>query len=225
MTNTCVLDLLENPPLELLKSHMSDVLKCVTFLPVLFEAVADENWQLAETIYQDVVSSEHSADEKKASFRKLLRKDLILQVPKADMLRIVHEQDKIANIARDIAGLVLWRRTSFPDTLRLTLPQYAKSIVTTCDYANFCLESFADLVESLFSRDGIKKLDENLLLLEQSESVCDGLECELRSQLILQESNYSAVQMICFYDIIHAIGSLADMAKSYGHFLFVCVSD
>lgn len=225
MSNTCVLDLFEQPPLELLNAHMQDVLQCVNALPKFLTSIAHDNWQQAEDIYQEVVKAEQAADEKKAGFRKLLRKDLILQISKRELLKIVHEQDKLANATRDICGLLLWRRTSFPANTKEVLPKYAESIVNTCEHASNCLATLAALVESVFPKDGIQKLDESLLLLEKSESISDDLQCDIRSKLLLEENNYSAVQMICFYEIISELGNIADMAQTYGHFLFVCVSD
>ena len=225
MSNTCVMDLFEKPPLELLEDHMRDVLACVEFLPDFFAAIAAGDWAAAEATYLQVVKYEHAADEKKAKFRKLLRKDLILQLSKRELLKIMHEQDKMANATRDICGLMLWRRTQFPKVAEAALTQYTQAIIETCQHAAHCLATLAALVAAVFAKDGIQKLDDNLLLLEKSESITDDLQCNIRNLLLSEEKNYSAIQMICFYDIVSNIGNIADLAESYGHFLFVCVSD
>ena len=223
MTN--VLDLFEQPPLELLLAHMQDVQSCAECLPKFISAINDGDWQLAESICKTVVDYEHKADAKKSGFRKLLRKELMLQISKRELLKIVHEQDKIANATRDVCGLLLWRKTQFPESVRTALNNYALAIINTCQHAQTCLTTLATIVDSVFTKDCILKLDENLLLLEKSESITDDLQCDMRKLLLKEEANYSPVQMISFYDVVANIGAIADMAESYGHFLFVCVSD
>lgn len=225
MTNICVLDLLEQPPIELLLKHMKDVQDCVKQLRPFVQAIGKDDWAKAEQIFQNVVESEHQADTKKAGFRKLLRKDLILQISKSELLKVVIEQDKIANLTRDVCGLLLWRKQAFPENVRSDLELYVDAIIDTCNYAMASLEIMAATVDAVFSKDSRQLLDEQLGLLEQAESVTDDLQCKIRSSLLECEKQFTAVQMICYYDIINQMGTIADQAESYGHLLFVCVSD
>lgn len=225
MSNTCVIDLFEQPPIRLLLKHMEDVEQCVKLLPVFIQDAVNGDWQSAQNTFNKVVDIEHRADQKKFALRDLLRKDLILQVQKRDLLNLVIEQDKMANTTRDVCGLLLWRRDQFPHSLDGILSEYSKSVFNTCSYAKACLEVLVTSIDSVFTKESIAQLDEKLKKLEMAESETDTLQYDIRQKLLLEEQNFKGVQMVCFYDVISKIGSIADRAESYGQLLFVCVSD
>lgn len=225
MSNLCALELIEQPPLKLLLRHMKDAQLCVSLLLPFIEAVNADNWQLAEELFKDVVRYENDADKKKRDLRQLLRKDLILQLSKSELLRILMEQDKIANFTRDVCGILLWRKTRFPEDMQAVVIEYVNAILETCALAKSCLEVLVTTVDAVFNKDGKDLLDQNLMQLETAESVTDEMQYKLRSLLLAKENNYTAVQMICFYDIVRGMGLIADQAESYGHLLFVSVSD
>ena len=69
-----------------------------------------EEWETAYDIQQKIIKFEHEADAIKRSIRLSLPKSLFLPVPRTDLLQIVTVQDKVANRAKDIAGLVVGRK-------------------------------------------------------------------------------------------------------------------
>lgn len=225
MSSNLVLDLLEQPPIELLLAHMEDVRKCVSLMPELIDKINDGDWGKAKIVYQSVVDLEQSADKKKQALRKLLRKDLILQIPKREILKIILEQDKLANFARDVCGLMLWRNESWPKIINQQMYDFATAIVDTCTCADSCLKVFSSLFGTVFSKDNKDLLDLKITDLENAESMTDALQCNIRGLLLSEETKYPPVHIVCLYDIINIMGNIADHAQAYGHFLFVCVSD
>ena len=98
-------------PIRPLQKHMSAVIACVEqFLPFL-EAVKAKDWALAEKRQLEISDLENDADTLKSDLRTHLPKSLFLPVARTDLLELLTMQDRVANRAEDIAGIMLGRPT------------------------------------------------------------------------------------------------------------------
>ena len=103
--STPIFNMFGRSPIRPLQAHMLAVQSSVDALLPFFEAVQKQDWSQAETLQQQIANFERDADELKKDLRLHLPKGLFLPVPRTDVLEILTMQDKIANMAKDIAGI------------------------------------------------------------------------------------------------------------------------
>src|SRR5438874_135524 len=116
MPTTPFLNLFGRSPVRPLEAHMSKVAVCVTALRPFFDAVFANDWLAADASRETIAQLEHEADILKRDLRLHLPKGLFLPVSRSDLLSLLTVQDRLANCAKDIAGIVLGRRMLFPPT-------------------------------------------------------------------------------------------------------------
>ena len=94
------------------------------------EASINNDWELATTIQQTISDLESDADQIKKDIRLHLPKSLWLPVNRSDLLNLITRQDKIANRAKDISGLMLGRKNSlYPTAIASIMLEYSKTAV------------------------------------------------------------------------------------------------
>src|SRR5690606_33715687 len=94
-----------------------------------------KDWQRVEQVQQEMVRLEKEADKLKRNVRIRLPKSLFLPVPRSDLLELLSVQDKVANRAKDIAGLMLGRNMSIPQPLEGIILAFVQRSVDACKQA------------------------------------------------------------------------------------------
>ena len=111
---TSILDMFARSPIRPIQSHMQSATECVLQLEPFMTAVLAADWSGAETALKAIVSLERRADDLKKDLRSNLPKGLFMVVPRGDILSLLTVQDKMANEAKDVAGLIWGRRLQPP---------------------------------------------------------------------------------------------------------------
>ncbi len=94
-------------PVGPIQDHMDTCYKCAKELISFFEFVISDDWDGVDATRSRIVKLEHEADDLKKQLRAQLPKSLFMPVPRQDLLELLLVQDRIANLARDVSGLVL----------------------------------------------------------------------------------------------------------------------
>jgi uncharacterized protein len=204
-------------PIAPLQDHMKISAQCAQQLLSYFEAVCEEDWDMARAIYDSIGKLEEQADEMKREIRINLPKSLFLPVSRSDLLELLHNQDRIPNRAKDIAGLILGRQMSMPEEIRTVMTEYVTVSVSATSFALKALEELDELVESGFSgreMDLIEKLVDSLSDVEHESDV---KQIEVRSKLMSVERDLDPIDVMFMYRIIEWIGDLADDSQTVGN--------
>src|ERR1700733_4089349 len=104
-------------PIKPIEQHIRKVYQCAKQLYPFFEAVLIKDWTTANKIKEKIVSLEKEADLIKRDLRLHLPTGLFLPVSRTHLLELLSAQDKIANKAEDIAGLIFSRKMVVPESL------------------------------------------------------------------------------------------------------------
>ena len=203
-------------PIHPLQTHMEKVQACVSHLLPFFKSVLEHDWQRAEHYQQQVSELEKTADDIKKDIRMHLPNSLFLPFARADLLSLLSRQDKIANKAKDIAGLVLGRKIQFPKSLQQALLDYVERNIDACQQALKAIEELDELLETSFRGRSVTFVSELLDKLDQIEDDTDVQQRELRASLFAIEQDLQPVQVVFMYHIIDNIGDLADHSQSVG---------
>ena len=134
-----------------------------------------------------------------------------------DLLELVQTQDTIANVAKDIVGIMLGRKMTFPEELHTPMKEYLATGVRATSLANNVLSELSELVLSAFSGKEIDLVEKLIEQLHDVEHDSDLQQIEIRKMMFTMEKKLNAVDVMFFYKVIDWIGDLADNAQTVGN--------
>ena len=215
MTNV-FLNIFASSPIAPLQEHMQIANQCASRLPDFFVQVVEGNWEMAGRIQQEINDLEHKADTKKQEIRSNLPKHLLMPVPRIDLLNLLLQQDKIANTAKDISGLVIGRKMLVPPSFRHEFIAFIGKCVETAQQATLVVKELDELFEVGFRGPEVDLVNKQINKLDQLESDTDDMQAYVRSMLFKIEKELPAVDVMFMYRLIETIGDLADTAERVG---------
>lgn len=224
MLRSVVADIFGGSPIRPLQKQMRSVHDCTRLLPEFVDAVFAEDWQAAEKLQQRIADLEHEADRLKKSLRRNLPSSLFMAVDRGDLLDILAMQDKVANKARDIAGLMLGRRMTIPPPIADDFRRFVQRSVDTSGQALKAIQELDELLDAGFRGRAVKLLESLLDELDAIEADTDRLQVAIRSQIRPLEAELPPVDVIFLYQIIDWVGDLADRAQRVGSRLQLLVA-
>ena len=134
-------------------------------------------------------------------------------------MKIVTVQDKVANTAKDIAGIVLGRHMVIPPEIRTAFLNYLKRSIATSAQALRAMDELDELVETGFKGREVNLVEQLIDELDRIESETDEHQVEVRKILFRLEKDLPPVDVIFLYKIIDWVGDLADRASRVGSYL------
>ncbi len=210
-------------PFKPLYKHIKKVHECCCQLLPFFDAVFTGSWEDALENQQKIKSLEKEADAIKKEIRLKLPTGLFMPFDRTDLLDLVTQQDKIANRAKDVAGIVLGRQLSIPSDIREQFIAYLSRCMDATKQATRIIGELEDLLETGFKgKDAeiVQKMVEELSLIE---SDTDDLQVELRHSLYQREKEMNPIDAMFLYQVLNKIGDLADQANRVGSKLEVMI--
>ncbi len=204
-------------PIGPMQQHIAKAHECAANLVPFFEAVMAEDWVKVEQVQQEMARLEHEADKLKKSVRLHLPKSLFLPVPRSDLLELLSVQDKVANRAKDIAGLMLGREMAIPQGLQALMRTYVQRTVDASAQALKAMNELDELLETGFGGREAKLVETLVEELGAIEQDTDSLQIEVRRQLFKLEKELPPVDVMFLYQIIDWIGDVADRAQRVGN--------
>lgn len=211
-----ILDLFASSPMKPMQTHMLKVQECVCELPAFFDAVFAKDWDQVDLLQKKIRALENEADELKKTLRLNLPKGLFMPVERTDLLALLSSQDKIANKAKDIAGLITGRKMDFPESIWDDLKNYLQRSLDASTQAGKAIQQLDELLESGFKGREVKIAEEMVIKLDDIENEADVLQIKIRRRLFELEVNLPAVNVIFMYKVIDWIGDLADLSQQVG---------
>lgn len=204
-------------PIAPLQKHMEKVHECASQLIPFTQAVLENNWVEAEKCQQLVVQFESQADEIKKDIRTHLPKGLFLPVARGDLLEILRMQDKIANKAKDIAGLILGRQMKIPEGIAKHYEDFLVRCVDAVQKTHQAADELDQLVETGFRGAEVDLLEEMITQIREIEHETDEMQIHLRKELFAMEAKLSAIDVIFLYKIMDWTGEIADHSEQVGN--------
>ncbi|ARS47221.1 MULTISPECIES: TIGR00153 family protein [Pseudomonadaceae] len=204
-------------PIGPMQQHIAKAHECAANLVPFFEAVMAEDWATVEQVQQEMSRLEHEADKLKKSVRLHLPKSLFLPVPRSDLLELLSVQDKVANRAKDIAGLMLGRQMAIPQALQPLMRTYVQRSVDASAQALKAMNELDELLETGFAGREAVLVETLIEELGSIENDTDRLQIEVRRNLFKLEKDLPPVDVMFLYQIIDWVGDVADRAQRVGN--------
>ena len=203
-------------PIRPLQEHMAKVHACVTQLEALFQAVVANDQEAVSASRAVIATLENEADELKWQLRHHLPTGLFMPVDRRDLLEVLMMQDKIANQAKDIAGLVLGRRMTVPKPMHKLFIEFGKRSIAASAQALKVIQELDELVETGFRGIEVERVQKMIEDLNDIESETDAIQVKLRDILFGMEDDLRPTDVMFTYRLIEGIGKVADLAQRVG---------
>ena len=210
-------------PMGPLQDHMSKAYAATEALHPFLQAAQKGEWEKARDLQKQIVKLEHDADKQKLAVRRHLPKSLFMPVSRSDLLELVSVQDRIANLSKDIAGLMLGRKMAFPQKVSEEVLEYAQASIATTEQAMLAVQGIDTLLELGFSNRGVAQVEKKITEINRLEHKTDKLQVKLRAKLFKLEDQLPPVEAMFLYQVIEWLGEVADEAEKVGSRLQVLI--
>jgi len=216
VTNNPILQMFARSPFKPMQEHIAKAQACALELIPFFDAVMASDWDKAEAAQQRITQLEHEADALKKDVRAHLPNSIFLPVPRSDLLELLRMQDKIANRAKDISGLMLGRKMTIPEAIQPQMKSFVRSALKTSAQAMTALNELDELIGSGFGGHEVHAVEDMIHGIDDLEHDADDLEREIRHALFQVEKEMHPIDAMFLYKVINWIGDLADRAQQVG---------
>lgn len=216
ITRSPLANLFGKSPVRPLQEHIGKAVACAAELIPFFEAVCADDWQRAEAARERITTLEHEADDLKKDIRLHMPKSLFMPVPRADLLDLLAMQDRIANRAKDISGLMTGRRTRIPESSRELFLALLRRGVDAAEQANRSVNELDELYETGFRGAEVELVESMIRELDAIERDTDRIQVELRAKLFAIEKELHPVDVMFLYQIVKWIGDIGDLSQRVG---------
>jgi predicted phosphate transport protein (TIGR00153 family) len=211
-------------PIRPIEQHMHKAYMCAKQLHPFFEAVLIQDWPTATSIKDKIVSLETEADSIKRELRLHLPTGLFLPVSRTDLLELLSTQDRIANKAEDIAGLVIGRAMTIPEQISGIFMPFLSRCLDAAKQACKAINELDELLETGFRGNEVNIVKEMIVTLDEIEQDSDEKLSELRHRIFELEKDLTAIEVVFLYKLVQWIGDLADHAQTVGHRLQILIA-
>ena len=148
--NNPLTSLFGRSPFKPMQQHMRTVNQCAVETANLFEALCNGEQDQVKEVQQRIFKLESEADTIKNQLRAHLPKSLFMPVDRRDLLEVLDLQDEIADVAQDIAGLLVEREMHVMEEMQEPLMNLVRRCIDACELATRIIERFDELVETGF---------------------------------------------------------------------------
>jgi uncharacterized protein len=211
-------------PIRPIEQHIHKTHQCAKQLYPFFEAVMEEDWQKAAEIQKMIGKLEKEADMIKRNLRLHLPTGLFLPVSRTDLLELLTAQDRIANKAEHIAGLIMSRKMTLPDSIKPYFLPFLKRCLDASRQACKAINELDELLESGFRGSEVKIVEEMIMVLDEIEHDCDDKLADIRHRIFELEKELPAIDIIFLYKLMQWIEDLADYAQTVGGRLQILIA-
>ncbi len=203
-------------PISPLQQHMKKVHSCIKEFGVFAKATNAENWEKAQAAQISIAQKEHKADKLKKKLRMNLPSTFMMPFSRRDLLDVLLIQDSIANITKDLAGLMMTRRMVFPKEFAQDFINLTGLCIKTSAAALVAINELDELLETAFSSRQRKLVHQMIKKINELEHDTDIAQSEIREKLFALESSLAPVDVMFYYRAIEWLGETADAAQKVG---------
>jgi len=208
--------LFQKSPFGPVIEHAEKVYECLELINPLIKAWLREEWDELERLRNEISRKENEADQIKITIRNNLPKSLFYPVPRGDLLRVLSNQDNIADAAEDLSVVLTLRKTKLPGALTNDFQVFVDQVLETCRMLLKANEELNTLMEVSFTGPATEKVLKITDEIGTMEWKTDNRARELVKELIAMEDQLDPLTIIFLMKIIEVIGTLSNYAENCG---------
>ena len=203
-------------PISPLQKHMKQVHSCLKEFGVFAKAAKAEDWEKAQLSHISIGKKEQKADVLKKKLRMNLPSTFMMPFSRRDLLDVLLIQDSIANITKDLAGLMMSRKMSLPKEISEDFINLSNLCIKTSAAALLAINELDELLETAFSSRERKIVDTMIKKVNDLDHESDVAQDLIRNKLYLLEASHPPIDVMFYYRAIEWLGETADAAQKVG---------
>ncbi|MBT8360352.1 MAG: TIGR00153 family protein [Desulfobacterales bacterium] len=216
--------LFRSSPFKPVQEHMRTVFSCICFIPPLMDALYRQDRDQMDEFGHKIIELETEADTIKQTFRLNMPYTLLLPVDREDLLSLMSDQDRMADITEDIAKTLLFRNMEVPDSLKDILDELLEGTMEISVAAKDIVEQLDELLQVGFRGREQKKVSEMIAGVRRSEHNIDDILFRTKKTLFENEKGLDPVSVMFWYQLIDLLGSISDQAENVADRLLLFIS-
>ncbi len=211
-------------PISPLQQHMTSVHSCISELKGFMVAIHEKNWTEAEAIRSTIGHKEGEADILKKKLRLSLPSTFMMPFSRRDLLDLLLIQDSIANLTKDVSGLMINRKMTLPNEIFDDVIELTDVCIKTSAAALKAVNELDELLETAFGNRERKVVSSIIEDVNELESESDKIQHVIRAKLFPLEQGLPPVDVMFYYCAVEWLGELADAAQKVGSRLEVLLA-
>ena len=216
--------LFRTSPFKPIQQHMRMVFSCICFIPPLLDALYRKDDEQIKEFGGEIIRLESEADKIKHIFRFNMPNTLLLPVDREDLLKLISDQDHLADIAENIAKLLLFRDMTVPDALKALIDELLEGTMEITASAKDMIEQLDELLQVGFKGREQRKVEEMISGVRRKEHNIDSIMHRTRRTLFENESQLDPVSVMFWYQLIDLLGSISDQTENIADRLLLFLS-
>ncbi|BDD87807.1 TIGR00153 family protein [Desulfofustis limnaeus] len=216
--------LFRTSPFKPVQQHMRLVFSCICYIPPLLDALYRKDYEQVKEFADEIIKLESEADEIKQAFRLTMPNTLLLPVDRKDLLNLISDQDSIADLAEDIAKVLLYRDMEVPDPLKGVLDELLEGTMEISVAAKDLIEQLDELLQVGFRGREQEKVSQMISGVRRSEHNIDTIIHRIKRTLFEHEQRLDPISVIFWYQLIDLLGGISDQAENVADRLLLFLS-
>jgi predicted phosphate transport protein (TIGR00153 family) len=212
-----IFELFAKSPFGPLQDHMLKVMDCVRLVPDLFRALEEDDDEKLASVTAKVEKAEYDADEIKNQIRGDLPSTIFTPVDRTDLLDILRFQDRISDVAEDVAVLLRMKTLPFPEEIREPFWQFMDQVMVTVEQYFRINDELDELMEASFGGVEAGKVMEMIVNLGEMEHETDIKQQALLHKLLTMEKDLGALNIVLWMRVFQLVGDIANGAERTGN--------
>lgn len=213
MVNT-LLNLFGRSPFSPLQTHMEKVANCIHMVPDLFAALERQDHQALEKIASQICEMEHQADLTKNDIRNHLPKSLFLPIDRSSLLDILTIQDKLADVAEDVAVLLTIKPIVILDSFKDNFQEFLNKNIEAFNGAQKIIKEIHELLESSFGGIEAQKVRAMVEDVAFKEHEVDLIQRRLLKTLFQVENEMSYGTFFLWQHIFQSVAAFSNLSEN-----------
>jgi predicted phosphate transport protein (TIGR00153 family) len=141
-----------------------------------------------------------------------------------DLLDLLLIQDSIANLTKDVSGLMINRKMMMPKEIAADMIELTDVCIQTSAAALKAVNELDEVLETAFGNRERRLVSSIISDINHLESRSDKIQHVIRTKLFPLEADLPPVDVIFYYRAVEWLGELADAAQKVGSRLEVLLS-
>jgi predicted phosphate transport protein (TIGR00153 family) len=212
-----IFELFAKSPFGPLQDHMSKVMDCFRMVPDLFRALEEGDEKKLGDLADRVKNAEYLADEIKNQIRGDLPSTIFTPVDRTDLLDILRFQDRISDVAEDVAVVMTMKPLPFPEEIRGFFWDFMEKVMATVEQYAKINDELDELMEASFGGAEAGKVMQMISSLGEMEHETDRKQHDLLRKLLSMEKELGALNIVLWMRVFQLVGDIANGAERTGN--------
>ena len=212
-----IFELFAKSPFGPLQDHMLKVMDCVRLVPGLFRALEEGDKKKLSDLTERIKKAEFDADDIKNQIRGDLPSTIFTPVDRADLLDILRFQDRISDVAEDVAVVLTMKPLPFPEEIRELFWKFLDQVMVTVEQYAKINDELDELMEASFGGAEAGKVMQMITTLGEMEHETDRSQHDLLRKLLTMENELGALNIVLWMRVFQLVGDIANGAERTGN--------